>query len=80
MVRTRFFAVTITMLVLSGCQGGRTSAPCSAEGAPAAPTELERAMLGPDANDPYFLARFRSCSAFGSYTYCQAEMYGGLPH
>ena len=30
-------------------------------------------------DDAFFLARFRSCAAFASYVYCQAEMYGGLP-
>lgn len=42
------------------------------------PTHLERTMLGPDANNPFFLQRFRDCAAWASYTYCQADLYGGL--
>ncbi|HSO42736.1 MAG TPA: hypothetical protein VLR47_07840 [Rhodospirillales bacterium] len=72
----RLIALATMMLAVTACQNAAPSA--TADGA-SPPTQLERSMLGPDADDPYFLARFRSCAAFGSYTYCQAEMYGGLP-
>jgi hypothetical protein len=75
----RLFALMIAALVAAGCQGVGPSASRSTDGSSAPPTQLERSMLGPDADDTYFLSRFRSCAAFGSYTYCQAEMYGGLP-
>lgn len=73
----RLFVVPIIMLAVAACQGAPPSSPGSADAGP--PTQLERSMLGPDADDAFFLARFRSCAAFASYTYCQAEMYGGLP-
>lgn len=73
----RPFLVATMMLAMAACQGGAPSETADAASAP--PTQLERSMLGPDADDPYFLARFRGCAAFASYTYCQAEMYGGLP-
>lgn len=73
----RLIALATMMLAVTACQNAAPSA--TADGASPPPTQLERSMLGPDADDPYFLARFRSCAAFGSYTYCQAEMYGGLP-
>jgi hypothetical protein len=80
----RPFLVATMMLAMAACQGGAPSetadaASETADAASAPPTQLERSMLGPDADDPYFLARFRGCAAFASYTYCQAEMYGGLP-
>lgn len=75
----RLSALMIAVLAAVGCQGVDPSAWGSTDGGSAPPSQLERSMLGPDADDPYFLARFRSCAAFGSYTYCQAEMYGGLP-
>lgn len=67
-------AIPMIVMLAAACQG--VDAPRD-PGSP--PTQLERSMLGPDADDAYFLARFRNCAAFGSYTYCQAEMYGGLP-
>lgn len=73
----RLFIFAIFTLALAACQNGEASGSAAADRGP--PTQLERSMLGPDADDAFFLARFRSCAAFGSYTYCQAEMYGGLP-
>ena len=73
----RLFVVAIVTLAVAACQNGAASGSAAADQGP--PTQLERSMLGPDADDAFFLARFRSCAAFGSYTYCQAEMYGGLP-
>ena len=72
----RLFVVAMITLAVGACQTGERGS-AGADGGP--PTQLERAMLGPDADDAFFLARFRSCAAFASYTYCQAEMYGGLP-
>ena len=70
-------ALPSVTLAVGACQNGAASGSAGADRGP--PTQLERSMLGPDADDAFFLARFRSCAAFGSYTYCQAEMYGGLP-
>ena len=75
----RLSVLITVVLAVAACQGAGPSASRSSDAASPPPTQLERSMLGPDADDPYFLARFRNCAAFGSYTYCQAEMYGGLP-
>lgn len=71
--------IAMTMLAMVACQGATQTGSVPVGAAMAPPTQLERSMLGQDADDAYFLQRFRSCAAFGSYTYCQAEMYGGLP-
>lgn len=77
----RLFVVVIVALGVAvgvaACQNVSASGAADADRGP--PTQLERSMLGPDADDAFFLSRFRSCAEFGSYTYCQAEMYGGLP-
>ncbi|MCU0894129.1 MAG: hypothetical protein MUD06_07365 [Rhodospirillales bacterium] len=73
----RLFVIAIVTVGVAACQDVAASRPADTGRGP--PTQLERSMLGPDADDAYFLARFRSCAEFGSYTYCQAEMYGGLP-
>lgn len=65
----------IVALVLGGCQSGATFPPVDVE--PPPPTLLERQALGPDADVPYFLDKFRQCAAFASYGYCRGEMYGG---
>jgi hypothetical protein len=73
----RLFVVAIVTAGVAACQNVAGTGSASADRGP--PTQLERSMLGPDADNAFFLARFRSCAEFGSYTYCQAEMYGGLP-
>lgn len=75
----RRLLIVAMVLAATACQTDAPSATGSANRGSEPATSLERSMLGPDADDPYFLARFRSCAAFASYTYCQAEMYGGLP-
>lgn len=67
----------LAALLLAACAGVSATPPAS-DTAGLPPTAMERAMLGLDANNPYFLRRFRECAAWASYTYCQAEMYGGL--
>ncbi|MBL8658600.1 MAG: hypothetical protein JNM75_02455 [Rhodospirillales bacterium] len=67
----------LAVLLLAACAGA--SAPPPASGAAdLPPSTMERAMLGLDADNPYFLRRFRECAAWASYTYCQADLYGGL--
>jgi hypothetical protein len=76
-MRNPVAALVLTILAAAACQGAPASGPAS-DKAGLPPSNLERTMLGPDADNPFFLSRFRQCAAWASYTYCQADMYGGL--
>lgn len=78
----RSLIIVVSMLAalgLGACVDVPAAAPPAAEVAGLAPpTYLERTMLGLDADDPTFLERFRQCARWASYTYCQADLFGGL--
>ncbi len=76
-VRLMGTAACIAVFALGACAGS-PSLPPAADVAGLPPSHLERTMLGPDANNAFFLKKFRDCAAWASYTYCQADMYGGL--
>lgn len=67
--------VAIAGLSLGGCTLTDDFPPVDVD--PPPPNVLERSMLGPDADVPFFLDKFRRCAKFASFTYCQTEMYGG---
>ncbi len=63
--------VVLVLALVAGCE----IAPPPDYEAP--PTEEERRILGGDADDDYFLTRWRKCTQFASTSNCEDELYGG---